>query len=29
MEDEMKKGEMNEVKIDYIKNFVDNELDKI
>jgi hypothetical protein len=29
MEDEMKKGDMNEVKIDYIKNFVDNELDKI
>ena len=29
MEDELKKGEMNEVKIDYIKNFVDNELDKI
>jgi len=25
----MKKGDMNEVKIDYIKNFVDNELDKI
>ena len=29
MEEENKKNVMNDVKIDYIKNFVDNELDKI
>ena len=29
MEEETKKNVMNEVKIDYIKSFVDNELDKI